>query len=301
MVTWVLETQPPGSESRNAIDIISTLNGPVGDVESVFTDVILGRGPFGALTQDQRRRTAGAIRRCLVGLFKHIARTGQAPLYRDFAKRVQKDDVIVTFNYDVALENELIRTKLFRVRGGYGSSLPVEWTEDNSDVVVLKPHGSINWNGWLGAPGVFTPGDRLRDHPIVDNKDPVLVGYPARVLDERFGNGQVVDTSITVILPASEKRYSVQTSDGDEWVPFYESLWSQAAESLQQSDRIVMIGYSMPAADHRPRALLLWCANKRAEVTICCASSNAAMAAEFESHGFWRVHEVETFADLLNP
>jgi hypothetical protein len=38
----------------------------------------------------------------------------------------------------------------------------------------------------------------------------------------------------------------VKTSLGNEWVPFYESLWSQATESLERSDRIVIIGYSMP-------------------------------------------------------
>jgi hypothetical protein len=305
MVMWVVETQPPGSELRQAIDVVATLNGPVGDVESVFTDLDLGRGPFGALTEDQRKRTRRGIRLCLRGLLKSICEAhGPAPLYEDFANRVEKGDIVVTFNYDVSLESELIRAgHKFRVRNGYGSSFRANWDEPESDVIVLKPHGSINWIGRLfegvraGYFGVLHSS--LGPRPFVDNRDSVLPGYPSSVLDREFENGGETDPSVTLVLPTYEKRFSVTTSVDDEWTGFYESLWSQAAESLQRSDSIVIVGYSMPAADRRSRALLLWSANKRADVTICCASSSATMKAQFESHGFWRVRDAGTFEDLF--
>jgi hypothetical protein len=98
---------------------------------------------------------------------------------------------------------------------------------------------------------------------------------------------------------ATHSYASVKSSLGDEWIPFYESLWSQAVDSLQRSDSIVVIDYSMPEANRRSRALLLWNANKRPEVLVCCASSNKTLRTEFEDHGFWHVREVGTFADLI--
>jgi aspartate 1-decarboxylase len=304
MATWVLETQPPDSEFRKAVDTVTALTGPVGDLEAVLTDLDLGRKVFGVLTEDDRDRACGRIRRCLGAFFKGISKNrGQALLHEAFAKEVEKGDVVVTFNYDVALESELIRAQRFRVRNGYGSSLRADWDEADSDVIVLKPHGSINWIGRLfgGArSGYFGKAqDSLGQRPFVDNVDSVLPGYPDRVLDREFKGGGVTDESTTIVLPTYEKRFSVKTSLGDEWLGFFESLWSQAADSLQQADRIIIVGYSLPEADRRSRALLLWTTNKRAEVIICCSTSNAAIRAQFEGHGFWRVREAGTFADFL--
>src|ERR1039458_5156209 len=120
MVTWVTETHPPDSEYRQAIDAVATLNGPVLDVEGVFTDLDLGRGAFRTLTEDQQNRLNGRLRRCLADYFKSICRQQrEAPLYVAFANRVEKGDVVITFNYDVSLENELIRAHKFRVRNGW--------------------------------------------------------------------------------------------------------------------------------------------------------------------------------------
>jgi hypothetical protein len=80
---------------------------------------------------------------------------------------------------------------------------------------------------------------------------------------------------------------------------FFRILWSQASDAVEQADRIVIVGYSMPEADHRARTLLLWGANKRAEVFLCCAGSNGTLKRSFETHGFCRVIEVGIFADFL--
>ena len=208
--------------------------------------------------------------------------------------------MVVTFNYDVALETELIRVHKFRVRNGYGSSLEADWDELDSDVTVLKPHGSINWIAGLfgGATGgLRSISNSLGERPFVNNVDSLFPDYPSRVLDKTFPGGGVAE-SATLILPTYEKEFSVTTSLGNEWIPFYESLWSQAAESLEGSARIVIIGYSMPDADFRSRALLLWNANRRAEVFLCCLSSNETLKAQFRSHGFGRVRDVGSFADL---
>ena len=302
MVTWVTETHPPDSEYRQAIDAVATLNGPVLDVEGVFSDLDLGRGAFRTLTEDQQNRLNGRLRRCLADYFKSICRQQrEAPLYVAFANRVEKGDVVITFNYDVSLENELIRAHKFRVRNGYGSSLEANWDEPESDVTVLKPHGSINWIAALFGGSTRGPrqvSNSLGERPFVDNVEALFLDYPSGILDNTFRGGGVA-SSPTLILPTYEKKFSVATSLGDEWIPFYESLWSQAAQSLERSSRIVIVGYSMPDADHRSRGLLLLNPNKRAEVFVCCASSNEAVQAQFRHHGFGRVRDMGSFADLV--
>lgn len=315
MAIWVIESQAHDSEYRQAVEIVGVLNGPVVDVEDMFTNLDLGRGLSQALSEDERSKLRGTIRRCLADYFKSICRQRrEAPLYRAFASRVAKGDRIITFNYDVSLEDELIGARKFGVKNGYG--FEADWDEADSQVKVLKLHGSINWIGSIfdgrtrGTSGCDLPHS-LGRHPFVDNLLAVSVGreepvpdsffraYPSRVLDKKFPGGAVANGAPTLVLPTYEKKFSVKTSGGNEWLPFYEKLWSKAAECLEQSDRIVIIGYSMPEADHRSRAVLLWGSNKRAEVSLCCATSNQTLKRSFETHGFWRVVEVGTFSDFV--
>jgi hypothetical protein len=300
MAAWAVETEPPNSEFRRAIDAISALNGPVADIEAVLTDVDLGRGAFHGLEEGDRRKITGRIRRCVRAYFKSIHGSHRrAMLYEEFATTVRKGDVVVGLDYDTALENELVRAGKFRVRDGYG--FPCNWDEPASDVTMLKPHGSINWIGLLfgGSLKAGQSQNSLGPRPFIDNTDLALGSYPHEVLNKDFPGGGATDGAVTLILPTHEKRFSVKTSSGDEWGPFYESLWSRAADSLQTSDRIVIIGYSLPKADRMARAVLLWSANRRAEVLICSSGANSSIRVELEDHGFWRALEVGTFEQFL--
>jgi hypothetical protein len=121
MAIWVVESQPHASEYRQAIDAVAVLHGPVADTERVFTDLVLGEGAFRALTDNQRKKLEGRIRRCLRDYFKSLSdQQHKASQYELFANKIEPGDVVVTFNYDVSLENELIRAHRFRVRNGYG-------------------------------------------------------------------------------------------------------------------------------------------------------------------------------------
>jgi hypothetical protein len=68
---------------------------------------------------------------------------------------------------------------------------------------------------------------------------------------------------------------------------------------LERCGRIVIIGYGMRDADHRSQELLLLNPNKRAEVFVCCASSNETVNAQFRGHGFGRVRDMGNFTDLV--
>jgi hypothetical protein len=308
MAAWVIWSQSQRLEHRQLIDIVSALHGPVVDAERVFTDLDLREGAFRALTDAQRDKLTGSFRSCLSDYLKSVSRLrNKASRYEVFANRIEIGDVIVTFNYDVSLENELIRAQKFRVRNGYG--FKATWNERDSDVKVLKPHGSINWIGLIdGGARAAREGDErfsfstgqadfsnhYGPHPFVDNLDSVFPDYPGCILDNDFPGGGVTPSSTTLVLPTYQKKYSVKTSIGPQWASFYDNLWSQAAEALQQADRIFLLGYSMPEADRRSRALL-WSSNKQAEVLLCCATSNETLKLSFETHGFWNVHEKGSF------
>ena len=78
-----------------------------------------------------------------------------APLYADFADRiVRAGDVVITFNYDDALDRELKRTGKWDVFSqGYG--FPFGNGKQKWGVPLLKLHGSMNWvwNPFGGARG----------------------------------------------------------------------------------------------------------------------------------------------------
>ena len=278
---------------------MSVLSGTVQDVEALFTDLDLNRGVFGELSKSECDRLRATLRSCLREYFKGIR--GTASLYARLAEKLLSGDTVVTFNYDVSLENELARVQKFSVCGGYG--FEAAWDERKSEVIILKLHGSLNWIGSIfggargGSSGMFASA--LGNRPFVDNTDSVLSGYPPEVLDNGFRGGGVLDASATLILPTYEKKFSISTSLGDEWVEFFESIWSKATECLQSTDCIVVIGYSMPEADRRARDMLLVNANKVADILLCCASANMQLKEEFEKHGFSNVRGGGDFERFL--
>jgi hypothetical protein len=293
---------PTRREFQEAIDTIVRLNGPVNDAEAVFTNLSLGQAAFAAVAQGERRRLARVIRCCIADSFDEIAGDGQRRgCYSALASKLAAGDAVVTFNYDVALEIEVIRAGKFRVRDGYGG-LQSCCDEPGSDVKLFKLHGSTNWIGEVLGPrlGSLSAGGPHLLGPCVDNRRSLLPGYPAAVLDGRV-RGRMTDQSVTMILPTYAKRFGVETSLGDEWEDFYEDMWTQADEALSRSDRVVIIGYSMPQADELARRLLLGCVNKGVILTVCCGEGTRKLERKFCDAGFTNVHHLDnpTFEGFL--
>jgi len=74
-----------------------------------------------------------------------------------FIRLIKKGDTVITFNYDIIIEQYLWQNKLWNPRDGYGIGEPYhreDWgrlKSESSKVSVIKPHGSINWY----SPSVF--------------------------------------------------------------------------------------------------------------------------------------------------
>jgi hypothetical protein len=288
---WVHKNWPEGASWRGYIEELHRLYGGLADLEGTLTE--LDDCPSGSraatLTKDHRANMGGAVRFCISEFFDSI-RQRPTPLYDAWARGcVQRDDVIITFNYDLACERALRTAGHWEISNGYGFPLRTGATH-RSEVKVLKLHGSTNWLwplfGDVGGPSQVS-GNVLPPSPVIRcGRDFEFLGYPNEPSDpsrqQRPGGA----------LPAvimGHKRFCFETPRGPDCAQFWQELWEQAKLALQVSQEIVIIGYGMPAADQDARMLLLQSPEKNARITHWCGKASAGLRDEFASHGFTQI------------
>ena len=168
---------------------------------------------------------------------------------------------VVTFNYDLLVEDaylhwryqklggieDLYRLPLTPVLARSGESLLGGEPQHAFD--LLKLHGSVNWY----YSGLGDAGDT-----IYLGFDPVLWSRPetaSSIQQDEVVYGRprhrdyLIDKVAMIVLPASAKSN------------YYSNLslrtqWRAAADALDRADELVIIGYSLPAADELVRGLL---------------------------------------------
>ena len=196
---------------------------------------------------------------------------------------MKEGDVVITFNYDIAVERELKRVGLWEISNGYGYEILRSCRA--SPVRVLKLHGSANWMQCLGGSG-FSVGDPLDKRPAIMPQDMVALGY-VDLTDPNFVSG---GAHRRLVLPTRAKRFERRLFDG---------LWSQAIQALNEAAEIVVIGYSFPAADERALELLHEM-NRTAEVVVGCLNDGARICQLFHSAGLKKVTDIGSFEMWLN-
>jgi hypothetical protein len=191
--------------------------------------------------------------------------------YDSFAThRLAPESVVITLNYDVALERALRNAGKWDIGDGYGFTAFPNRTP--SPTKVYKLHGSVNW---------FQEPVRDEPPPLMFPRDFAILGYDALV-DPRIGSGGIgVNNSGTFILPDPNKRFY--------WQRFWVPLWTEAAKGLRGTNEVFIHGYSMPTADSKARELLFDNVSKAAAINIHCRSMSGRIAEEFRAHGFTNV------------
>ncbi|MBI4442101.1 MAG: hypothetical protein HY649_01855 [Acidobacteria bacterium] len=272
--TWT-ESSTDGAKHRSVITQLEEC-GDLSDLEGLLTSIVAERGvesPF---------YVKDAIRDFFWSL-----RSKDAPGYSAFAKnRVAPGDVILTFNYDSALERQLKLAEKWEVWDGYGFPIG-EKTAASSKVKVLKLHGSVNWQGLQF--GGFTEGaqrvdDVLGTRPVIWGRDFKFLGYPEGINDPLVPETGTYRNAF--ILLTYSKKFYFETSFGKEWVPFWDSIWNQAEDALRKADEILMFGYSLPAADERAVSMILEAPRKNAKITIGCHTDSMEIARRFKANGY---------------
>jgi hypothetical protein len=238
----------------------------------------------------QRTHVANQRGRLRVGLpvwFREI-HANPAPAYQQFAEKiVEQGDVIITFNYDDSLERELKRVRKWEISQGYGFQIGACGT--NSQVAVLKLHGSMNWlvsilDGITS--GVFAVGgnDSLGKSPHIATDDLKFLGYEN--IPGTFPGGGAFPS---LILPGRTKEFYYQTSFGPEHEKFFSSLWSRAATALRCAEKLVLCGYSLLPVDQRACDLLLGEPRKDASVVVVSGKDGQRISNTFGAAGFQSV------------
>jgi hypothetical protein len=98
-------------------------------------------------------------------------------------------------------------------------------------------------------------------------------------------------------MPALPKHFFFATTCGEEWKDFWDGLWRRAERAVENADELVVIGYSLPTADERARAMLLGNTNKAVHLSVCCGKATASLEQEFRDHG---LSGIETIAPTFD-
>jgi hypothetical protein len=174
--------------------------------------------------------------------------------YNKFAKHlVTTESTVITFNYDLLLENLLIEIDNWQPYYGYGANIPPaykamptpphtflhqELREDTDmrwrKVTLLKMHGSINW----GIPTITS--DKSEDIFQLPSKGGVSMADFA--LETEFGAPFAMYFKPVIVPPVLDKSSWLQNRS-------FRVIWNMAMQSIAQAEDITFLGYSLPTTD----------------------------------------------------
>lgn len=190
-----------------------------------------------------RMRFSGTLVRAFDNAhFKLVGEKQKVEIYRKLCDKLKAGDTVITFNYDLIVEQGLWEQKKWTFLDGYGLKKDVNdfqapfggtYPSDlatESLIKVYKLHGSLGW--------------------IYDdlNEQIIFRGMPNYFQDARllyceknlYVAGARWDEGTTLIEPTYIKRFNC--------MPILD-IWKHAFQALQQSNELIIIGYSMPEAD----------------------------------------------------
>ena len=202
----------------------------------------------------------------------YYKRNGEYFLFFD---RLKDDDTIITYNWDLLLDNILDRERIISNIKNIGqvedgilkkqylrmlmdlsayrdlscdrTSAPYE--QYNSKGYYLKLHGSIDW--------LYCPNEDCglysKVFPVKDVSGEYLIAdYKCHECSSRMKH--------LIIPPILNKNYSS--------FPFVKKLWNIALEELQSADELVIWGYRLPPTDFYNRWLFRQKSDKLKKVSI---------------------------------
>jgi len=162
-------------------------------------------------------------------------------------QQLRRNDYLITFNYDVLIENALLEINQWSPVGGYVGVEQLESRYEGVDKFstgcspckILKLHGSINW---------VQEGPRKID---IDNPPAVtLHKWDSSPFFPKYEKilGQKPSGSPPIwILPSYFKIFSKN--------PFLFTIWRKAQRILAKTKRLVVLGYSLPEQDSQTQLL----------------------------------------------
>lgn len=163
---------------------------------------------------------------------------GLQKVMKAWAEQIRPRDVLITFNWDVLHEMILWKARKWDWQGGYGFYVGQD-LQDWSAVKILKLHGSCNWSLRGGKDSMlrldYTDLYFRKCGEVNHEEMPVPLGSSSD-----FGDSLVLPS----YLKAPWER------------PVLLPIWQQASEAIKTAEKVIVIGYSLPAADTPTRTML---------------------------------------------
>ena len=274
-IAWLCNSiaQRSGGGPTNLEQILTELDGPTSK------KVTLSNGEW-----FYPHLLVASLPNLIAEFFDSLRTESDESAYRRFvAHIIEPGDAVITFNYDVALEKELAAVGKWDVGTGYGFPM---FPERSSPVHVLKLHGSTNWKsvieGQLGSVGTYNVDDPYAPRPMIPDRELQWLGFSTLKdpLTSRGGKLLGGSPQHTLLLPKMDKQFP-----GKMW----SRLWEQAKALFKGSSRVVLAGYSLPAADKKARNLILRECSRSARIVLRCKSKTHALVGEFNSAGFSKI------------
>lgn len=190
-------------------------------------------------TVDKLKSVRNFIYQKIVELLLPSNLTANKKLLEKTVSIIEKGDTVITFNYDLLLEQGLLNRGLWNPKDGYcvgevkEEGLDLLENLNQSEVRVLKMHGSVSWESpsWHNSNLRILLKDPYKDLPFFDE-----INTMKNVVEKKYSYYQ----SHHVILPTFMK--------------FYRNSWEiklvkLAVNALSNAEEVYIIGYSLPEAD----------------------------------------------------
>lgn len=186
-------------------------------------------------------------------------------IYLEFARRLQPQDHIITFNYDVLLERALDAVskpyRLFPCRYSSLSRYSGIVDSNSEEVIILKMHGSIDWfnksqyleleqefreqgSNILPTHPVFNSTENLGINNILDGPrritDPLMNMYRVSNIEGLYNKNILFLATPWILSPSNNKIIYASP---------LEDFWNGLGRSGGTNFGMAIIGYSLPKHD----------------------------------------------------
>ena len=233
------------------------------------------------------------LRRIIEELFNKLCRHNEPCRYHEILARyiVDTDSTVISFNWDILLDEALYNTGQWFYESGYGFKFKrlyrdkreFKETEKKSKGLLIKPHGSINWFRYRHY--VRQKGDGFTGETVTDEeRDDIYLCEFSRYspgitdiqpIDQRLNMAKnyapqlKIPGEIHIIPPGVRENRD----------PF-KDIWDEVKKTISEADEIIAIGFALKdeteedkyekeifseARDKSNRKLLLRIVNKAKE------------------------------------
>jgi hypothetical protein len=195
--------------------------------------------------QRRQKELEELIRRVYVHTTVHDTRAStvkpkKSGIHKNILEKLKEKDTIITFNYDLVIEESFSSAKLWNPADGYETKTygktkgwTRRWLEERnyeagtkSKIRLLKLHGSLNWE-------LYPTGMAIKLKPR-----PYLVSTRS---------GKTRFEKILILAPGWKKEIDKNP---------YKQFWRAARLQLEKCNTLIILGYSLPETDLLAQSLL---------------------------------------------